>query len=113
MTKTEKEVTKGYIINGFKHFTQLATEYFPNHASCSSARKSMREKIDENLSLKSELEKADYTEHTIILSPKMQQIIWAHWGPPLISLPDSIQSLPNRIRKYRWSSTDAGRVCRQ
>ena len=89
MTKTEKEVTKGYIINGFKHFTQLATEYFPNHASCSSARKSMREKIDENLSLKSELEKADYTEHTIILSPKMQQIIWAHWGPPLISLPDS------------------------
>ena len=87
--KTEKEVTKGYIINGFKHFTQLATEYFPNHASCSSARKSMREKIDENLSLKSELEKADYTEHTIILSPKMQQIIWAHWGPPLISLPDS------------------------
>ena len=36
MTKTEKEVTKGYIINGFKHFTQLATEYFPNHASCSS-----------------------------------------------------------------------------
>ena len=48
MTKTEKEVTKGYIINGFKHFTQLATEYFPNHASCSSARKSMREKIDEN-----------------------------------------------------------------
>ena len=51
MTKTEKEVTKGYIINGFKHFTQLATEYFPNHASCSSARKSMREKIDENLSI--------------------------------------------------------------
>ena len=55
MTKTEKEVTKGYIINGFKHFTQLATEYFPNHASCSSARKSMREKIDENLSLKWDL----------------------------------------------------------
>ena len=47
MTKTEKEVTKGYIINGFKHLTKLATEYFPNHASCSSERKSRRELIVE------------------------------------------------------------------
>lgn len=88
MIKVEKKVTKDYRINGFKHFSQLAVEYFPNHASCSSARKSMRDKIDENLLLKSELEEASYTEHTINLSPKMQQIIWEHWGPPFISLPD-------------------------
>ena len=100
MTKTEKEVTKGYIINGFKHFTQLATEYFPNHASCSSARKSMREKIDENLSLKSELEKADYTEHTIILSPKMQQIIWAHWVDIPTKLTLSFQSKLTPLKKF-------------
>ena len=88
MKEVEKKVTKDYTINGFKHFTQLAVEYFPNHASCSSARKSMRDKIDEDLSLKSELAAAAYTEHTINLSPKMQQIIWEHWGPPFISLPD-------------------------
>ena len=28
MIKVEKEVSKDYIIKGFKHFTQLATEYF-------------------------------------------------------------------------------------
>ncbi len=27
MAKVEKEVSKDYIIKGFKHFTQLATEY--------------------------------------------------------------------------------------
>ncbi|UVV61121.1 hypothetical protein NXY28_00260 [Bacteroides thetaiotaomicron] len=28
MIKVEKEVSNDYIIKGFKHFTQLATEYF-------------------------------------------------------------------------------------
>ena len=27
--KEEKVVTKEYVINGFKHFSQLAMEYFP------------------------------------------------------------------------------------
>ena len=32
MIKVEKEVSKDYIIKGFKHFTQLATESFPEHS---------------------------------------------------------------------------------
>ena len=72
--KEEKVVTKEYVINGFKHFSQLAMEYFPAHSGYSAARKSMRDKIDENLQLKSELEAANYTDHTITLSPKMQHL---------------------------------------
>ena len=83
--KEEKVVTKEYVINGFKHFSQLAMEYFPAHSGYSAARKSMRDKI----------EAANYTDHTITLSPKMQQIIWAYWGPPSISLPESCPNIPN------------------
>ena len=72
MIKVEKEVSKDYIIKGFKHFTQLATEYFQGHPDCNA-----------------ELTAASYTEHTTLLSPKMQQIIWAHWGPPIISLSEN------------------------
>ena len=85
----EKEVSKDYIIKGFKHFTQLATEYFQGHSDCNAARKRMRDTIDANLQLKAELTAASYTEHTTLLSPKMQQIIWAHWGPPIISLSEN------------------------
>ena len=89
MIKVEKEVCKDYIIKGFKHFTQLATEYFQGHSDCNAARKRMRDTIDANLQLKAELTAASYTEHTTLLSPKMQQIIWAHWGPPIISLSEN------------------------
>ena len=89
MIKVEKEVSNDYIIKGFKHFTQLATEYFKGHPDCNAARKRMRDTIDANLQLKAELTAASYTEHTTLLSPKMQQIIWAHWGPPIISLSEN------------------------
>ena len=89
MIKVEKEVSNDYIIKGFKHFTQLATEYFQGHPDCNAARKRMRDTIDANLQLKAELTAASYTEHTTLLSPKMQQIIWAHWGPPIISLSEN------------------------
>ena len=49
MIKVEKEVSKDYIIKGFKHFTQLATEYFQGHSDCNAARKRMRDTIDANL----------------------------------------------------------------
>ena len=75
MIKVEKEVSKDYIIKGFKHFTQLATEYFQGHPDCNAARKRMRD--------------TSYTEHTTLLSPKMQQIIWAYWGPAIISLSEN------------------------
>ena len=55
MIKVEKEVSKDYIIKGFKHFTQLATEYFQGHPDCNAARKRMRDTIDANLQLKAEL----------------------------------------------------------
>lgn len=87
--RQEEVAIKGYTINGFKHFTQLATEYFQGHQDCNAARKRMRETIDSNLPLKAELEAASYTEHTTLLSPKMQQIIWTYWGPPTILLPKS------------------------
>lgn len=45
MIKVEKEVSKDYIIKGFKHFTQLATEYFQGHSDCNAARKRMRDTI--------------------------------------------------------------------
>ena len=46
MIKVEKEVSNDYIIKGFKHFTQLATEYFQGHPDCNAARKRMRDTID-------------------------------------------------------------------
>ena len=85
MIKVEKEVSKDYIIKGFKHFTQLATEYFQGHSDCNAARKRMRDTIDANLQLKAELTAASYTEHTTLLSPKMQQII------PFVYRPSAIQ----------------------
>ena len=63
MIKVEKEVSNDYIIKGFKHFTQLATEYFQGHPDCNAARKRMRDTIDANLQLKAELTAASYTEH--------------------------------------------------
>ncbi|MCS3262407.1 DUF4248 domain-containing protein [Bacteroides thetaiotaomicron] len=54
MIKVEKEVSNDYIIKGFKHFTQLATEYFQGHPDCNAARKRMRDTIDANLQLKAE-----------------------------------------------------------
>ena len=68
MIKVEKEVSNDYIIKGFKHFTQLATEYFQGHPDCNAARKRMRDTIDANLQLKAELTAASYTEHTTLLS---------------------------------------------
>ena len=38
MIKVEKEVSNDYIIKGFKHFTQLATEYFQGHPDCNAAQ---------------------------------------------------------------------------
>lgn len=53
MIKVEKEVSNDYIIKGFKHFTQLATEYFQGHPDCNAARKRMRDTIDANLQAQS------------------------------------------------------------
>lgn len=78
-----------YKINGFKNFALLAFDYFPELKNIDAARKKMREQIDANLSLRSELAVADYTTHTTSLSPEMQRIIFQHWGPPQIFLPNN------------------------
>ncbi|MBR8705520.1 DUF4248 domain-containing protein [Bacteroides pyogenes] len=73
-------------INGFKHFSELAMEYFPNYASSSAARKRMQKDIEKNKALKAELEAAHYTPRITLLSPEMQRIIYKYWGLPKIRL---------------------------
>ena len=53
-----------YSINGFKYFSELAKEYFPDLANASSASKKMRKRI--------------------------KLIIYRHWGPPHIDLPTNV-----------------------
>ena len=86
--KEEKVVTDGYVINGFKPFSQLAMEYFPSNPGIDSTRKRMRERIDQDLSLATKLSALGYGCHTIYLSPKMQEIIVIHLGPPYIVVPN-------------------------
>ena len=97
--KEDKVVLKGYVINGFKFFSQLALEYFPGYSTLSGARKQMRERIDQNLSLTLELNAVGYTCHTTHLSPRMQEIIFQHWGPPHIVLPGHHPEQPIRIER--------------
>ena len=65
-----------YSINGFKYFSELAKEYFPDLANASSASE--------------QLAAAYYTCQTIDISPEMQLILYRHWGPPHIDLPTNV-----------------------
>ena len=69
-----------YSINGFKYFSELAKEYFPDLANASSASKKMRKRIKANKTLNEQLVAAYYTSQTIDVSPEMQLIIYRHWG---------------------------------
>lgn len=75
-----------YNIKGFKHFSQLAWEYFSDLSCASAASRKMRSKINskEGEKLYAELTLAEYTNKTTELSPEMQRIIYRHWGPPEI-----------------------------
>lgn len=85
--------TEGYNINGFKHFSELAMEYFPALLSASAASKKMRVKILANKSLSVQLALANYNCHTKDVSPEMQLILYRHWGPPKIHLPTTADSV--------------------
>ena len=50
-----KIAQEGYVINGFKPFSQLAMEYFPGNQGIDLSRKRMRERIDEDLALAAKL----------------------------------------------------------
>ena len=80
-----------YSINGFKYFSELAKEYFPDLANASSASKKMRKRIKENKTLNAQLVAAYNTRQTIDVSPEMQLIIYRHWGPPHIILSVKVQ----------------------
>lgn len=82
-----KIAQEGYVINGFKPFSQLAMEYFPGNQGIDLSRKRMRERIDEDLALAAKLSALGYTSHTTYLSPKMQEIIVLYLGPPYIVVP--------------------------
>lgn len=97
--KEDKLVSKDYVINGFKPFSQLALEYFPGCSSLNPARKQMRDKIDHDLPLKLELNAVGYTDHTTYLTPRMQEILFRHWGPPHIILPGNHPDEPDGIER--------------
>ena len=66
-----------YSINGFKYFSELAKEYFPDLANASSASKKMRKRIKADKTLNEQLAAAYYTCQTIDISPEMQLIFTA------------------------------------
>ena len=53
-----------YSINGFKYFSELAKEYFPDLANASSASKKMRKRIKAN---KTKLETTEKDESQVII----------------------------------------------
>lgn len=95
-----KEVVKeNYIINGFKHFSELATMYFPELSGPSAASKKMRALIKGNQLLDTEMSAVFYTNKTIDLSPEMQLVIYKFWGPPKIYLPINVELMQEYINK--------------
>ena len=79
-----------YSINGFKYFSELAKEYFPDLANASSASKKMRKRIKADKTLNEQLAAAYSTCQTPAISPEMQLILYRHWGPPHIDLPTNV-----------------------
>lgn len=71
-----------YNINGYKHLTELAKEYFTDVVTAGAARRILREKIDEYEELSKQMAEAGYTRKTLDLSPRMQLIIYRLLGPP-------------------------------
>lgn len=79
--------SEGYSINGFKHLSELAMEYFPELSGPSAASKKMRACIKANVALNEQMSLTGFTDKTIDISPKMQITLYNHWGPPRISVP--------------------------
>lgn len=89
--KINEVVTNSYNIKGFKHLSELAMDYFPELSSPSAASKKMRACIKANIALNEQLAIANFTGKTIDVSPKMQIILYHHWGPPEVSLPINVK----------------------
>ena len=89
--KTSKEneeemEEREWVINGFKTFSAVAQEYFPEYSNADTASKRMRNEIELDKQLFDELKAAHYVHETTRLSPKQQQILFMTWGPEKIIL---------------------------
>lgn len=85
-SKTNHPSEDVYNINGYKHLTELAKEYFTDVVTAGAARRTLRAKIDEYEELSKEMAEAGYTRKTLDLSPRMQLIIYRFLGPPHIAV---------------------------
>ena len=83
----EEEVEeRTWVINGFKTFSIVAQEYFPEYANSDAASKRMRNEIESDKLLFKEMQAAHYVHETTRLSPKQQQILFMIWGPEKITI---------------------------
>ena len=82
----EEMEEREWVINGFKTFSAVAQEYFPEYSNADTASKRMRNEIELDKLLFDELKAAHYVHETTRLSPKQQQILFMTWGPEKIIL---------------------------
>lgn len=81
----EEEVKeRSWVINGFKTFSSVAQEYFPEYSNTDTASRRMRTEIELDERLFKEMKDAHYVHETIRLSPRQQQILFMVWGPEKI-----------------------------
>lgn len=73
-----------WVINGFKTFSIIAHEYFPEYANADAASRRMRNEIELDKQLFDALTEAHYVRETTRLSPRQQQILFMVWGPEKI-----------------------------
>lgn len=85
--KTHESANDGNCINGFKHFSDLAVEYFPDLSTPSSASRKLRNCIRTHKELAARMTEAGYTKKTNNVSPKMQLILIEFLGTPVIKIP--------------------------
>lgn len=90
--KTHESANDGNCINGFKHFSDLAVEYFPDLSTPSSASRKLRNSIKANKELSAQMIEAGYIKNTNNVSPKMQLILIQHLGAPVIEIPRTAET---------------------
>lgn len=85
LKEIEEEVEeRSWVINGFKTFSIVAQEYFPEYSNTDTASRRMRTEIELDKRLFKELKAAHYVHETTRLSPRQQQILFMVWGPEKI-----------------------------
>lgn len=91
-----------YNINGYKHLSALAKEYFTEIVTAGAASRTLRAKINEHEELKKQMTEAGYSRKTLMLSPKMQLILYRFLGPPHIVVlvdPDNSSDIEEEIEE--------------